>query len=245
MIQQTRPAGVRANENEMWIEYAVKNGLEERTFDGRLCFGRNMAVDGIADLHHARAWVIDPDNHRERLEIAPGETALEMTFRPRLNGNHMLVAEYDAGIHTVPAAGGQKEPNKNFSGVGRTGHYYQYAKSIISGVGPNRVGEVIGQELEILPLGWRHCHVGDSIALKVLYDGQMLTTGTLTAVSSTDHGPGAAYAIPPHGWVTVTLDRPGHWMFKVRHVDPGKGKEGIFDEKVVTSVYTVMDVHSG
>lgn len=243
MVQQNRFDGARGNKNEIWIEYAVNNGLEERTFDGRLCFGHNMAVAGIADLHHAKAWVVDPDNHRERLDIAPGETALEMKFQPRLHGNHLLVAEYDAGIHTVATAGWQNGSKKNGSDGRRSGHYYQYAKSIISGVGPNRVGEVTGQELEILPLGWRHCHVGDSIALKVLYDGQMLTTGTLTAVSSTDHGPGAAYAIPPHGWVTVTLDRPGHWMFKVRHVDPGKGKEGVFDEKVLTSVYTVMGVH--
>ncbi len=202
MVRPSGPDEIRGN--EIWIEYAVNCGSEEKTFHGRLCYGHNLAKDGMADLHHAKAWVIDPDNHQKRLDIVPGETALEFKFRPTLNGNHMLAAEYDAGIHTVTAAGRPKGPAKDFSDVRRSAHHYQYAKSIIAGVGPNRVGEVLGQELEILPLGWRHCHVGDSIALKVLYDGALLTTGTLTAVSSTEQGAGIDYAIPPQGWVHVT-----------------------------------------
>jgi len=204
-----------------------------------------MAVDGIAELPSAKAYVIDPENNRTALDIVSGENALEMTFRPTLAGNHLLTAEYDAGIYTVTGDGWQKGPKKNFSDVKSSHYHYQYAKSIaaVAGGGEKAADEVIGQELEIVPSGVGHYHVGDSIAFKVLYEGAALSTGTLTAASSIDSAASVDVAIPPDGMLSFTFDRPGHWMFKVRHTDPEKRKEGFFDEKVVTSVFTVMDVH--
>ena len=80
MLQSKVPDVVRGH--EIWLEYTLRFGSEGREFDGRLCFGHNMAVDGVADLSNAKAFVIDPDNRRNPLDMLPGENALEMTFRP-------------------------------------------------------------------------------------------------------------------------------------------------------------------
>ncbi len=243
MPQKMVPDVVRGH--EIWIEHLLDHHTPQRLINCRLCFGHNMAMDGIADLPSTKAYVIDPDNNRTALDIVPGEKALKMTFRPTLTGNHLITAEYDAGIYTVTGEGWQKGPKKDFSDVKSSHYHYQYTKSIVAfaGSGEKAADKVIGQELEIVPFGFGHYHVGDSIALKVLYEGAALSTGTLTAAPSIDSGHSVDVAIPPDGRLSFNFDRPGHWMFKVRHTDPGKRKEGFFDEKVVTSVFTVMDVH--
>jgi len=64
----------------------------------------------------------------------------------------------------------------------------------------------------------------------------------LTAAVSGNDGKGMESAIDADGMAAVSLDRTGNWMFKVRHADPSKGVEDRYDEKVITAVFTVMDV---
>lgn len=44
------------------------------------------------------------------------------------------------------------------------------------------------------------------------------------------------------GIVDIKLEKGGKWMFKVIHRDPEKGVSGLYDKKVMTATFTIMDV---
>ncbi|BBO89597.1 DUF4198 domain-containing protein [Desulfosarcina ovata] len=132
---------------------------------------------------------------------------------------------------------------KDYENVKRSGYYYQYAKTIVPGHGVEASSQAIGQELEIIAMGDGHYHVDEAITLKVLYDGAVLAGGALTVAVSGDNGQGLETVLGADGTAIVPLDQPGNWMFKVRHADPAKGVDDQYDEKVITSVLTVMNVH--
>ncbi|MFZ1986047.1 MAG: DUF4198 domain-containing protein [Desulfatitalea sp.] len=241
MIPEMIPDVVRGH--EVWLEHITHNRSDGKTLECKLLFGHNMAVDGVADVTAAQAVLIDPRNVKHRLEIAAADGGLIGTFTPTLEGNHIVAAEYDAGIYTVTEDGWHKGPKKDFINVKRSGYYYQYAKTIIAGHGAINPTPTIGQELEIINTGAGHYHAWDTVVLQVLYDGAALSGGVVTAAVSGSKGNGIDVAIGMDGMTSITLDRPGNWMFKVRHADPRKGVEELYDEKVTTSVFTIMGVH--
>lgn len=242
MTLATIPDVVRGH--EIWLENAKKYGSDGSAFECSLLFGHNMQVDGLADALHAKAVVIAPDTARHDLVITAMDTALKMEFQPTLSGEHLVAAEYDAGIYTVNEAGWHKGPKKDFSNVKRSGHYYQYAKNVVTGIGANMASHPVGHELEIVPVQWRHhYHIDDVITLQVIYEGAALSEGVVTVAVGGDGGNGIDLPIAWDGMMSFTFPRPGNWMFKVRHTDLSKGVDGMFDEKVITAVFTVMNVH--
>ncbi len=242
LITLTPPDVVRGH--EIWLENVKKSGSGGSAFACSLLFGHNMQIDGVADATNAKAVVIAPDTVKHDLVITALDTALTMVFQPTLSGEHLLAAEYDAGIYTITEAGWHKGPKKDFSNVKRSGHYYQYAKNIVAGIGGNMASHLVGHELEIVPVDWRqHYHVGDVVALQVLYEGAALSEGVVTVAAGGEGGNGVDLPIGWDGMVKFAFQRPGNWMFKVRHTDLSKGVENMFDEKVITAVFTVMNVH--
>jgi uncharacterized GH25 family protein len=127
--------------------------------------------------------------------------------------------------------------------VKRSGRYYQYAKTVITGDGIKGLNPQVGDELEIIPTAFGHHHTGDNIRLNILYDGAALKESTVTAAAGGIEGHEIEAATDADGMVSIKLDKPGNWMFKVRHADPDKGVEDQYDEKVITAVFTIMGVH--
>ncbi|MBF0377479.1 MAG: DUF4198 domain-containing protein [Desulfamplus sp.] len=229
--------------HEIWLEHSNHPMIMGDEFECNIAFGHNMNRDGEAQIDKIKAAVYTPQSKKVDLQVFNKNDDLIINFKPVLKGNYTVTAEYDAGIYTVTEDGWQRGPKKNYVNVKRSGYYYQYAKAVISGYEVEKASPVIGQELEIIPLNVGHYHVEDVIKLKVFYEGTPLADGILTAAVGGKHGKAVELPIDKDGMISVSLDIPGNWMFKVRHSDKSKSAEDEYDEKVITTVFTLMGVH--
>ena len=229
--------------HEIWLEHDMRHVHLGKTVECKLLLGHNMAVDGVADVENVKAAVFDPANEKHDLVVDAGDDCLIVRFDPVIDGYHTVAAEYDAGIYTVTDDGWHRGPKSDYENVKRSGYYYQYAKTVLSGHGAKELNPIIGHELEIIPLYFRHYHAGEEIELQVLYDGAALVGGVITAAVSGDEGDAASASTDSDGIASIKLDKSGNWMFKVRHTDSGKGALDQYDEKVITAILTVMGVH--
>ena len=241
MICKKMPEIVRGH--EIWIEHDMRHVHVGETVECKLLFGHNMKVDGLAVVENVKATVFNKANEKCDLVVDAGDNCLIARFTPEVDGYHTVAVEYDAGIYTVTDEGWQKGLKKNYKNVKSSGYYYQYAKTIISGHGSKNLNPVIGHELEIIPVDFRHYHAGEEIQLKVLYDRAALIEGVITAAFGGSEGDAVEATTDSYGNALIKLDKSGNWMFKVRHADPGKSIEDQFDEKVITASLTVMGVH--
>ena len=241
MTNKKMPDIVRGH--EIWLEHDMQHVHVGEMVECKVLFGHNMAIDGLADIEGVKAAVFDPVNKKHDLIADSGDGCLIVRFDPVNEGYHTVAVEYDAGIYTVTDEGWHKGPKSDYENVKSSGYYYQYARTIISGHGSKDLNPLIGHELEIIPLGFRHYHAGEEIQLKVLYDGAALPEAVITAAFSGSENDAVEVATDSDGIALIKLDRSGNWMFKVGHADPGKGVEDQYDEKVITAVLTVMGVH--
>ncbi|MCK4476609.1 MAG: hypothetical protein KAU16_07770, partial [Methanophagales archaeon] len=86
----------------------------------------------------------------------------------------------------------------------------------------------------------RQYRVGDKVVIRVLYDQEPLTDAIVNAIvrgwdtieRKTD----------VWGKATIELEKEGDWMFLVRHRDPQKIVKGEYNEKIITSTLTLMNM---
>lgn len=229
--------------HEVWLEHDMQHVHIKDTVECKLLFGHNMAIDGLAEIENVKASVFDPFNEKHDLAVDSGDDCLVLRFDPVYDGYHTIAVEYDAGIYTVTDEGWHKGPKNDYDNVKRSGYYYQYARTIISGHGSKDLNPVIGHELEVVPIGFRHYHAGEDIELKVLYDDAAFEKCVITAACGGSEDDAFEVTTDSDGIALVKLDKSGNWIFKVIHADTGKGIEDQYDEKVITAVLTVMGVH--
>jgi len=103
-------------------------------------------------------------------------------------------------------------------------------------------GLIVGHEMEIIPLGYRQYKVGEHILLKVLYDGFGLPDATVYGIHTENQENPIEGTTDQEGIVDIELEKGGKWMFKVGHRDPEKGVKGLYDKKVMTATFTIMEV---
>jgi uncharacterized GH25 family protein len=241
MTDKNVPDIVRGH--EIWLEHDMQHVHVGETVECKVLFGHNMAIDGIAEIENVKAAVFDPANEKHDLKVNSGDSCLVLRFDPVHDGYHTVAVEYDAGIYTVTDEGWHKGPKSDYENVKSSGYYYQYAKTIISGHGSKDLNPVIGHELEIILIDFRHYHAGEEIELKVMYDSAALTESMITAAFSGSEGDAIENTTGSGGTALIKLDKSGNWMFKVRHADPDKGSKDRYDEKVITAILPVIGVH--
>lgn len=228
--------------HEIWLEYGKRHMHVGKTVECKLFFGHNMKVDGVVDAKKVKASVFDPTNEGHDLIVGTGDGCLVIKFDPAIDGFHTVVADYDGGIFTVTDDGWQKGPKKNYENVKSSGYYRQFLKTIIPGHGIKEYELATGQELEIIPLDFRGYCVGDNISMKILYNGKPLKYANINATYKGREGDAILTKTDTEGKATFYLEKEGNWFFKVRYGDPEKGVKDQYDEKVVTSTFTVMNV---
>ena len=229
--------------HEIWLEHDMQHVHIGETVECKVLYGHNMAIDGVADIEGVKAAVFNPLSEKHDLSAECEDDYLVLRFDPVHDGYHIVSVEYDAGIYTVTDDGWHKGPKSDYQNVKSSGYYYQYAKTIISGHGSKDLDPVIGHELEIIPIDFRHYHAGEEIGLQVLYDGAALPEAVIIAAFSGNEDDAVEMTTDSDGNALIKLDKSGNWMFKVRHADQDKGIEGQYDEKVITAIFTVMGVH--
>lgn len=99
----------------------------------------------------------------------------------------------------------------------------------------------MGHELEIIPLNYRQYKIGECILLNILYGQNPLPDVTVYGIHSSNHG-SPIEKRTNQGIVDIKLEKGGKWMFKVIHRDPEKGVSGLYDKKVMTATFTIMNI---
>lgn len=229
--------------HEIWLEYVGGRAHQNEKIDVSINFGHAMKTDEILDVTKLNISTIDPDGIKREAELTASKKGISTSFIPEKDGLYTVLAEYDAGIYTVTKDGKwHKGSKKNYENVKNSSYYFLYAQIAIP-VGHCHAAEniPIGNELEIIPK-IKHFHVSDEIALNVLYEGKPVKT----EVNATYSGfAGKDYAVKTktdsEGKVKIKLNKPGNWMFLVKHEDTDKGTED-YDKKVIVSVITIMNV---
>ncbi len=218
--------------HEIWVEHGMNNVSPGDTEACDLCFGHNMKSDRAVKIEKITPVVFGPREKNHAVEVSDVENCLLLRFTPAFERYHIIGVEYDGGILNLP-----------HSGLEGPRYYYQYTKSIVL-VGDFQADPdlTVGHELEIVPLGYRRYKVGEHIRLKVLYDRHALSNATVYGIHINNHDNPTEVTTDGEGMVDIELERDGKWMFKVGYKDPKKGVQGLYDKKVMTATFTIMDV---
>jgi len=218
--------------HEIWIEYGMHNFSPEDPIACDLCFGHNMKSDKAVKTEKVTPGVFGIWGKNHAVKISVAENHLLMQFTPAGEGYHTIGVEYDGGILNLPHPG-LEGPN----------YYQQYTKNIIP------VGDchaeydlIIGHELEIIPLSYRRYKVGEHILLKVLYDQCPLPDVTVYGIHIDNRDSPIEVTTNQEGVVDIELEKSGKWMFKVGHRDPEKSAKGLYNKKIMTATFTIMNV---
>ena len=218
--------------HEIWVEHGMQNVSPRDPVKCELCFGHNMKSNRAVKVEKVSPAVFGAWGEDHAVEVSAAENRLLMQFIPAFEGYHTIGVEYDGGILNLPHPGleGPK-------------YYRQYTKTIIV-VGNRQVVFylTVGHELEIIPLGYRQYKAGEHILLKVLYDRHALQGATVYGIHVSNRENPIEVTTDQEGIVDIELENSGKWMFKVGYSDPEKGVIGLYNKKVMTATFTIMDV---
>ncbi|MDY9925888.1 DUF4198 domain-containing protein [Methanosarcina sp.] len=238
--------------HEIWVEHDMHNVSPGDPVTCGLCFGHNMKSDKAVQVDKVTPSVSGTWGENHAVEVSAAENHLLMQFTPSFEGYHTIGVEYDGGILNLPHPGleGPK-------------YYHQYAKTIIP-VGNCRTDYcqtencqtencqteycqaeydlMVGHELEIIPLGYRQCKVGEHILLKIVYDRHALPDVIVYGIHAGNRENPIEATTDQEGIVDIELEKDGKWMFKVGYRDPKKGVKDLYDKKVMTATFTIMEV---
>ncbi|MCC4770479.1 DUF4198 domain-containing protein [Methanosarcina sp. DH2] len=234
--------------HEIWVEHGMQNVSPGDPVVCDLCFGHNMKSDKAVQVEKVTPAISGTWGENHEVEVSTAEDHLLMQFIPAFAGYHTIGVEYDGGILNLPHPGleGPK-------------YYQQYTKTILP-VGDCQVGNcqivncqaggncqaeydpTVGHELEIIPLGYRQYKVGEHILLKILYDGHGLPDIIVYGIHAGNRENPIEVTTDQEGMVDIELEKGGKWMFKVGYRDPEKGVKDLYDKKVMTATFTIMDV---
>ena len=224
--------------HEIWVEHCMQNASPGDQIDFDLCFGHNMKSDRAVQVEKVAPAVFSALGESRAIEINAAENHLSMRFTPAFGGYHTIGVEYDGGVL-----------NLHHPGLEGPKYYYQYTKTIISVGGCQAEGNcraeyglTVGHELEIIPLDYRKYKVGEHILLKVLYDRHALPDVIVYGIHAENRENPIEMTTDSEGFVDIKLEKGGNWMFKVGYRDPEKGIRGLYDKKVMTATFTIMNV---
>lgn len=230
--------------HEIWVEHSMQNVSPGNSVAFDLCFGHNMKSDKAVQVERVTPAVSGKWGESNTVEVSTAEDRLLMRFTPAFEGYYIIGVEYDGGILNLPHSGleGQK-------------YYCQYTKTIIP-VGNCQVeanfqaeencqteyNPTAGHELEIIPMGYRQYKIGEHILLKVLYDRHALPDVIVYGIHADNRENPIEVKTDPEGVVDIELEKDGKWMFKVGYRDSEKGVKDLYDKKIMTATFTIMDV---
>lgn len=230
--------------HEIWVEHGMQNVLFGDLVVCDLCFGHNMKSDKAVQAEKVTPAVSGTWGESNAVEVSTAEDRLLIQFTPSFEGYHIIGVEYDGGILNLPHPGleGPK-------------YYRQYTKTIIPIGNCEAEGNfqakkncqteynlTVGHELEIVPQGYRQYKVGENILLKVLYDQRTLPDATVYGIHAGNRENPIEVTTDSEGMVDIELEKSGKWMFKVVYGDSEKSVKDLYDKKIMTATFTIMDV---
>lgn len=218
--------------HEIWLEKSKAEGEE---LELALVYGHNMRQDGIADANRLKAFNYHPDGSKSDLNLIPEETRYLLKFTADKEGSYAIVVDMESSILCKTKDGNKRGPRSQFKDVTYAGAFHQMAKILCPVGGDGKYsGQVVHCILEAVPImPW--CQVGQEAELQVFYEGKPLASAEVKAVSKKEGTDMALVKADEQGKARIPITTDGEWMFLVRHKDPSKKVNDMFDESVFVS----------
>jgi len=223
--------------HEIWLETSKADGKE---IELALMYGHNMRQDGIADARRLKAFNYPPDGSKLDLAIIPDEKRYLLRFNADAEGSYAVIVDMESTILCKTKDGNKRGPRSQFKDVTYAGAFHQMAKILcpVGGNG-NYSGQVVHGILETVPSKpW--CQVGQASEMQVFYEGKPLAFAEVKAVSQKTGKEMALVKADDQGKVSIPVTIDGEWMYLVRHKDPSKKVNDMFDESVFVSTLVML-----
>lgn len=223
--------------HEIWLEKSKADGED---IELALVYGHNMRQDGVPDAKRLKAFSYHPDGSKHDVDLVPDEKRYLLRFKADKQGPYAAVVDMESSIFCKTKDGNKSGPRSQFKDVTYAGAFHQMAK-ILYPMGDDEQynGQVLHGILEAVPnKSW--CPVGQDAELQVFYEGKPLGFEEVKAVSKEDGMETALIKTDEQGKVHIPITSPGEWMFLVRHRDPSKKVNDMFDESVFVSTLVMQ-----
>jgi len=223
--------------HEIWLQSSRSLGDDVEL---ALMYGHNMRQDGIADIKRLKAFNYQPDGGKQNLELIPEETRYLIRFKADKGGAYAVVADMESSILCKTKDGNKRGPRSQFKDVTYAGAFHQMAKTIYpAGCDGEYQGQVVHGILETVPSrSW--FSVGSEAEMQVFYEGKPLADEDVKAVSQKLGKEMALVKTDSQGIARIPISTDGEWMFLVRHKDPTKKVNDMFDESVFVSTLVMQ-----
>jgi len=223
--------------HEIWLQSSKAQGDDVEL---ALLYGHNMRQDGIADIKRLKAFSYAPDGSKQDLELVPDETRYLLRFKEDKSGAYAVVADLASSILCKTKEGNKRGPRSQFKDVTYAGAFHQMAKMIYPSEGNGEYqGNVVHGILETVPRrSW--FSVGSEAEMQVFYEGKPLANEDVKAVSQKMGKEMSLVKTDSQGIARVPINIDGEWMFLVRHTDPSKKVNDMFDESVFVSTLVMQ-----
>lgn len=214
----------------------------------RALWGRMMQREGSADIWGWTCYALDPSGALLDADVAPGEGNFhKVAFFSQREGLYSLVVENHAGVYSMLSGGvWEKGSLSSHAGAQEAVRYLQRARISVP------VGHHVHGPLSSLAAGgldvfcgeFKEYRLGDSIAVRVFYDGRPLPGAELNATYHLYTGTGYPWRgnAGENGEITFTFPEKGHWMFTCSYTDNRQNEEGEYNRTVHTSTFVVAGV---
>ena len=211
--------------HEIWLENAVMNGDK---FSSDLRYGHNMVGDGEVPEKYVNPTVFDKNGKPVQNIVERIPNGFKISFGNKGTMPYSMYIESIPVIWNVIADGTWKAGVKrDYTDVKTSASYQMYAKIIFADSEPPQVEQAM---LEIMPDKGKLC-VDKDIGFTIKYEGRPLINKEVKMFCK-ESGEEIFKNTDSTGKVSVKINKPGEWMFLVRHKDGSKCVENEFDESV-------------
>lgn len=199
----------------------------------RALWGRMMQREGFAEPGGWTCYALDPSGVLMEADVAPGEGNFhKVAFFADREGLYNLAVENDAGIFSMLP--------------GENSRYFQRARIPVP-VGHHvhgRLNNLVDYGLDVFCDQFRDYRPGDSVTLRVYYNGRPLPGAELKATCHLYNGTGYPWRgnTGEDGGAAFTFSGKGHWMFTCTYNESNHNKEAEYIKTVYTSTFVVAGV---
>ena len=209
--------------------------------DVAIFFGHPDAADSFRIMPMQSATLHKPDGSTVALNLKEEGNYLNAELVLDQQGDYFVTASREPAVYNPVMHGGEDSPQL----------IYDYPKVIIHAGVEENWDNVIGQELEIVPLVNPYdLHVGDTFTAQLLYKGKPVR-GEYDAAHENEslHDPEEAQIgeTDDDGMFSITINNPGMWLIQCAYSieEPGtwttaQGEEERYDSKNYRATMTLL-----
>lgn len=232
----------------IWLEPEQLHYHPGGVAQARALWGPMMRREGGADIRGWLGYAVDPSGKVLEADIVrSGDDLHKLAFFVGDEGLYQLVLENEAGVYSsMPGDRWEKGSQSQHPGAEGAVRYIQRARLPVP-VGHHihgKLNSLNSEGLDIFCEEYRDYGLGDSITLRVIYNGRPLPGASVAATYHFYTGDGYPWQgqAGDDGVISFKFFEKGHWMFTVTYADGSLSQQGENSKTILTSTFVVAGI---